>query len=236
MIWVSLLALSLAALAPLMLSLLRRSATQGRRNSALALHHAQLAELDRDVTEGRIAAAEHASATLEVQRRLLAVADAEDVPPTGARRFPLIAALTLVPALALGLYLIDGIPDMPAAPHSQMVAEQTARAAHDAVLIDQLRARLAGLDPHNESTRQGYILLGNAQASRGDMAAAAAAWGTALAAKYDPMLAAETAEALTEAAGRVTEPAALLFRGALQTAPNDAPWRKMAERRLNEVR
>ena len=44
----------------------------------MALHRAQLAELDRDLAEGRIAAAEHANAVLEVQRRLL----------TAARRAP----------------------------------------------------------------------------------------------------------------------------------------------------
>ena len=236
MIWIFLLVLSLAALAPLILSLLRASVAQGRRDPALALHRAQLAELDRELAEGRIGAPEHASAKLEVQRRLLAAADTADPPAMRARRFPLVAALTLVPALALGLYLIDGLPDMPAAPHAQVVAEQAARAAQDEVLITQLRARLALLDPRNDQTRQGYILLGNAEATRGNMTAAAAAWSIALQAKYEPTLAAQTAEALTEAAGRVTEEAARLFRGALEAAPKDAPWRPLAVRRLTEIR
>jgi cytochrome c-type biogenesis protein CcmH len=236
MIWVALLTLSLAALAPLILSLLRSSAARGGRDSALALHRAQLAELDRELAEGRIGAAEHASAKLEVQRRLLAAAEVEDAAPVRARRFPLIATLTLVPALALGLYLIEGVPDMPAAPHTEVVAAEAARAAQEEALIGQLRSRLALLDPRNEQARQGYVLLGNAEAARGNMRAAAAAWRTALQAKYDPTLAAQTAEALTEAAGRVTEEAAGLFRGALDAAPKDAAWRPMAERRLSQVR
>ncbi len=236
MIWLALLALSLAALAPLILSLLRASAARGRRDAALALHRAQLAELDRELAEGRIGDTEHASARLEVQRRLLAAADAEDAPTMRARRFPLIAALTLVPALAFGLYLINGVPGMPAAPHTEVVAAEAARAAQEDAMIRQLRARLAVMDPRSDQTRQGYILLGNAEASRGDMAAAAAAWRSALQAKYDPTLAAETAEALSEAAGQVTEEAAGLFRGALEAAPKDAPWRPMAERRLKEIR
>ena len=235
MIWITLLALALAALVPLILSLLRASAAQGRRDSALALHRAQLVELDRELAEGRLGQTEHASAKLEVQRRLLAAADTEDAPTLRARRFPLIAALTLVPALALGLYLLNGVPDMPAAPHAEMVAAEAARAAQEEALIGQLRTRLAGLDPRNEQARQGYMLLGNAEASRGNMAAAAAAWNTALQAKYDPTLAAQTAEALTEAAGQVTEEAARLFRGALEAAPKDAPWRPIVERRLRAI-
>ena len=62
------------ALAPLALSLRRTAAARGRQEAAIALHRAQLAELDRDLADGRIAAAEHANAVLEVQRRLLAAA------------------------------------------------------------------------------------------------------------------------------------------------------------------
>ncbi len=236
MIWIALLALSLVALAPLILSLLHGSAPRGRRDAALALHRAQLVELDRELAEGRLGPAEHASAMLEVQRRLLAAADSEDIPPVRGRRFPLVAALTLVPAAALGLYLIGGSPGLPSVPHTEMVAAMAARAAKEEAMIGQLRARLAQMDPKSDQTRQGYVLLGNAEASRGNMPAAAAAWGTALQVRYDPTLAAETAEALTEAAGHVTEEAAGLFRGALDAAPKNAPWRPMAERRLKEVK
>ena len=48
MIWIALLALSLVALAPLTVSLLRGSTARGRRDAALALHRAQLVELDRE--------------------------------------------------------------------------------------------------------------------------------------------------------------------------------------------
>lgn len=236
MIWIVLLALSLVALTPLILSLLRGSAPRGRRDAALALHRAQLVELDRELAEGRLGPVEHASAMLEVQRRLLAAADSEDIPPVRARRYPLIAALTLVPAVALGLYLINGNPGLPSVPHTELVAAEAARAVKEEAMIGQLRARLAQMDPKSDQTRQGYVLLGNAEASRGNMPAAAAAWGTALQSRYDPTLAAETAEALTEAAGHVTDEAAKLFRGALDAAPKDAPWRPMAERRLQQVK
>jgi cytochrome c-type biogenesis protein CcmH len=92
------------------------------------------------------------------------------------------------------------------------------------------------MDPKDATTRQGYVLLGNAEASRGNMPEAAAAWGTALAAHFDPTLAVETAEAMTEAAGHVTDESAALFRRALAEAPADAPWRPMAEKRIAGVK
>ena len=101
-------------------------------------------------------------------------------------------------------------------------------------MITRLRAVLATLDPHSEKAREGYVLLGGAEARLGDIGAAATAWKTALAARFDPTLAAEAAEAATEAAGHVSDEAAELFRRALAEAPADAPWRPMAERRLAE--
>ena len=54
--------------------------------------------------------------------------------------------------------------------------------------------------------------------------------------RFDPTIAAEAAEAITEAQGHVTEEAAALFRRALAELPADAPWRPMAEKRLSEVK
>ena len=102
-------------------------------------------------------------------------------------------------------------------------------------MIAQLRQRLTELDPHSEQARQGYILLGNAEASRGKLNEAADAWRTALATRFDPTIAAEAAEAITEAQGQVTDDAAALFRRAIAELPADAPWRPMAEKRLSEV-
>ena len=65
---------------------------------------------------------------------------------------------------------------------------------------------------------------------------AADAWRTALATRFDPTIAAEAAEAITETQGRVTEEAATLFRHALAESPADAPWRPMAQKRLSEMK
>jgi cytochrome c-type biogenesis protein CcmH len=236
MIWLALVLLAAAAMLPLAWSLRHAAQARGRREAALALHRAQLAELDRDLAEGRIAAPEHATAVLEVQRRLLAAAGAAEAAPPRASRGPVIATLVLVPLAAFGLYLVGGSPEMPAQPLAQRMARAEQKAREDAVLVEALRQHLAALDPRSERAREGYILLGNAEDQRGDLPAAAEAWHTALAARFDPTLAAQTAEALSRVAGRVTPEAAALFRQALAAAPADAPWRPIAEQRLAEAK
>lgn len=236
MIWLVLALLALAAMTPLGLSMLRTTRARGRREAALALHRAQLAELDRDLADGQIGPAEHANAVLEIQRRLLAVAEAQEDVPASAATAPLVTALIAVPLAAFALYLAGGSPGLPSITHSEVVADERAQAAEDAALIVRLRTGLAKMDPKSDMAREGYVLLGNAEASRGNMPAAAAAWGTALAAHFDPTLAVETAEAMTEAAGHVTDQSAALFRRALAEAPPDAPWRPMAEKRLAAVK
>lgn len=236
MTWLAAGLLAVLAMAPLGWVAFRgRTVPLDRREAALALHRAQLQELGRDLAEGRIAPAEHATAVLEVQRRLLAAAGADEAAgPAGSNR-PLWAALALAPAFALGLYLLDGHPDLPAAPMSARIAAARAMQGDSAQLLTRLKTRLAGLDPQSPQARQGYVLLGSVETDRGDYPAAAAAWKVALAAGFDPTLAARTAETLTAAAGRVTPEAAALFRQALDLGPPDAPWRPLAQARLAQA-
>jgi cytochrome c-type biogenesis protein CcmH len=235
MIWIGLLVVAIVAMLPLGLALRGGAMARGRRDAALALHRAQLHELDRDLAEGRIAATEHAQARLEVQRRLLAAAEAVEATPTRASRTPLLLVLGLVPLCAFILYLVGGSPLMPAEPLAGRIASARAEMAQADALLTQLRGRLATLDPHSDQARVGYTLLGNVESSRGDWAAAAAAWRVALADRFDPTLAAETAEAATRAEGSVSPASADLFRKALAAAPADAPWRSLAEQRLAQA-
>src|SRR5690606_2214607 len=80
--------------------------------------------------------------------------------------------------------------EMPSAPY----ALRHEVAAQEEALIAALRARLAQVDPASESARQGYVLLGNAERARGRLDAAVEAWTRALAARFDPGLAADVAE------------------------------------------
>ncbi len=228
MIWLVFGLLAVAALAPLLFSLLRADAVRGRREADVALYRAQLAELDRDREEGRITAPEHAAATAETGRRLIAAAEAqEDASPRG-RTMPVVLSCLLVPAAALTLYLAAGSPGMPAAPFVEVQAEREAEAR----LVAELRARLLRMDPASEQTRHGWLLLGNTERTRGNFEAAAEAFKVALQIRFDPEVAFRTGTLLMAARGEVTEETRDLYRRALAAAPPDARWRPMAERLL----
>lgn len=230
-VFLAFVALAILALCPLLYAMWRVGTPRGRRDSALALHRAQLAELDRERDDGRIGPAEHAAARLEIQRRLLAAADLGDEIAPRSARLPLILALILVPLAGAALYFIDGHPELPSGVRSGSVASpQDAQEADQ--LIAMLRARLSMLDPKTDVARQGYMLLGNAEASRGHLAEAAAAWRTALEAEFDPNLAAQAAEAQFQADGTMSPQTADLFRRALAQAPPDAPWTALVRQRL----
>ena len=232
MIFALLALLALAVLAPLLLVLRGRTATRGARDLAVELHRAQLRELDRDLAEGRILPAEHATAVLEVQRRLLAVAASEERAPVPGRRWPVLATALAVPLVAFGLYLASGSrPLMP----SVSGADMRARSAEEAALIEELRERLALLDPASDRARQGYVLLGSVEEARGNDAAAADAYRMALRGRFDPTVALRAAEAAVRAEGGVSESSAALFRQALAAAP-DAPWREAVQQRLQQPR
>lgn len=233
MIWLAIGLLALAALAPLGVALLRRGQAQGARELAMQLHQTQLAELDRDLAENRILPAEHATAKLEVQRRLLAAAAASEAVPRTGSRTPLLVTAALVPVLALGLYLVGGTPGMPSVTNEAAVARK--RAAEGDALLAQLRQRLAAMDPKTEQARQGYVLLGTIEDQRGNPAAAAQAWTVALAARFDPTLAVRTAFAAAQAEGSLTTDSAALLRRALAAAPPDAPWRGVVEEQLKQA-
>lgn len=224
-------ALAALALVPLVLSLWRVRTPRGHRDSALALHRAQLEELDREFEAGRLGKTEHEGARLEVQRRLLAVAEVADDTVRSMSKGPLILALILVPLAAEGLYLMAGHPELPSGirDRSTTLAQDAAEAEK---LISTLRARLGELDPTTEIASQGYVLLGNAEAGRGHIGEAAAAWKMALQGGFNPALAAQAAEAQVQADGVMTKETRALFERALAEAPPDAPWKGIVQQRL----
>ena len=226
MIWLAFAALAGLALAPALVGALR-----GRppwEPDRLALPKRQLAELDRELAEGRIGASEHAAAILEVQRRLLAAADLPASPVRVRRAAPILLAAGLVPLGAAALYLRQGRPELPAMPHAVVLQTQRATEA----LGERLRERLATLDPAADETRQGLILLGTVEMRVGRAAAAADAWMQAVNIRFDPDVAVQAAEARSIADGRVAPETAALLRRALSEAAADWPWRKLAEARL----
>jgi cytochrome c-type biogenesis protein CcmH len=262
-IWVFVGALALVAMLPLAIAVLRPARARGRAEADLALYRAQLAELDRERDAGRLDPTAHGAAVLEVQRRILA-APKDDAAQAGRRSGAVLAAaLFLLPAAGIGLYLVRGIPDMPSAPYD--LRRQQAE-AEDALLA-QLRQRVAQMPPQSETARQGLVLLGNAERNRGRNEEALAAWSRAISIRFDPELGVDLAELQMEM-GQDNE-AALLLARALEANPQDirlrfltglaeeragrpanarrvwqslvddlppeAPWRAMMERRIQRL-
>ena len=237
LVWVGMAAVAVLALVPLGWAVLAGGRLRGRRDAALALHRAQLEELDRDLAENRLLPTEHAAARLEVQRRLLAEADHTEAGARTSSLFPVVLTAALVPAVAVVIYAADGgAPDYRARQMAAAQAQAGASTAEDEAVMARLRTTLATLDPHAESTRRGYLLLGNAELKLGHLPETADAFRRALAVRFDPSLGAETAEVITESESHVTPEAKALFQRALAEAPADVPWRKDAEKRVLEAK
>lgn len=163
----------------------------------------QLAELDRDQAEGRIADTEADAARLEIQRRLLNAGDAaeKEKSPDGTPRKGLaavIVAALAVPIVSVVFYLQTGTPGMPDFP----LAERTdIRKASEAAgfegrslreLADRLQERLRD----NPNDEKGWTLLGRTYANIGESRLAAAAYQRAVElTSRDPELLADWAEA-----------------------------------------
>ena len=241
MIWLWVAALAVVTVAPLLAYTLRAGHQRGRQEAALSLHRAQLTELDRDLEDGRLVAEEHAAAKLEVQRRLLADAALAELAPPRSSFVAVALAGVLVPVAALVLYLSVGHPNFPPAGGAiqptpqQLTPAQRAELERGEQEVAQLSARLRLMDPHAPKTLEGYEILGRADLSLGHLPEAADAWRHVLADRFDPTLAAQTAEVETEVAGSVTPEALALFKRALAAAPPDAAWRPMAQKRIAEA-
>jgi len=215
MIWIGPVLLTALALVGLLLPLRRRGGSSPpRADYDQAVYRDQLLELDRDIARGLLAPSEVAATRLELQRRLLGVAD--DPPPLPARRFgkTLIAALAvLIAAGAAGIYLsigAPGLPDMPYAARSAPGADDPAKLA---ALADTLEARLQA----GAGTAEGWLLLGRTASGLGQWPRAANAFRQAVllgAAGAEPL--ASYGEALVmQAQGVVTPAAKQAFSGAL---------------------
>lgn len=238
MIWLAFLGLSALALFPLVPAFRRPGRLRGRREAAIALHRAQLAELKRERAEERIGKSEYCAAKLEIERRLLAAA--EETETAGEpRRFPpgpLIAAAVLVPFAALALYVPGGRPNLPAARLAARITAAKGQEAEAKSLVAALKAKLATLPLASAEARRGFLLLARVEFALGDLTQAAAAWRNALKSGFDPNIAVLAAETETIATGHVSARAAALFRRALAQAPPDASWRNLVEKRLAEAK
>ena len=184
MIWIASALLTAVVVAVIVLPLLRRREAQPARAAYdLAVYKDQLVEIDRDLERGVLTGDQAGAARIEVQRRLLSVAEAaKAAAPAAVSRRSVAAALVIivgVPALSFGLYSLLGSPNLPDQPYAARAARirtEKEQAAGLRSMVDRLAARLA----QHPDDGQGWSLLGRSQAVLGQADKAEDAYEKAL--------------------------------------------------------
>ncbi len=220
-------ALTLAALAFLLLPLLRRSRQAlARAEYDLAIYRDQMSELEREIEQGLIEGEAAERARNEIAHRILAAdkarQQAQAALSAGSRRDSLIALLVgalVVPAVALAIYLNKGEPGRPDMPLEKRLAEAGQNADLPA-LIKRAERKLA----ENPDDLRGWVALAPAYEQLGRFEDAVRAWkrAIALSEKPDADLHDALGEALVRASrGRITPEALAAFRKAQEIRPGD---------------
>jgi cytochrome c-type biogenesis protein CcmH len=256
MLWIIFALMTAAAIFAVLWPLVRTpSAARGGSDRMVYLD--QLEEIGRDRAAGLIGGAEADAARIEVSRRLLAAAAAEAEAPASAarstpqslwrRRVVVISAFTVVPAVALGLYLAIGSPNVPAQPAFGRVATPEGGQSV-ASLIGQVEAHLAR-NPNDgagwEVIAPVYLRLGRfddavearrkAIALNGDSAAREADLGEALVAAANGVVTGDAKQVFARAvAGDQGQEKARYFLGLADEQDGNreaaaAKWRAMLE-------
>lgn len=118
--WILAACLTAAVAAVLLAPLARPRRAVAGGDHDVEVYRDQLAELERDVESGSLAAGEAGIARAEIGRRLLKAADEEAAggrrSSTSLGRFASVVVVVLVPVLGLGTYLLLGYPGLPGAP------------------------------------------------------------------------------------------------------------------------
>jgi cytochrome c-type biogenesis protein CcmH len=149
MLWLILALMTAAALGAVVWPLVRARGMTAA-GSDLVVYRDQLEEIERDRTDARIGAVEAEAARVEVSRRLLAAANAENARPAetgsgGRRRIAAVAAaVVMIPMLAVALYGVLGSPDLPGQPLAARTkgGEQNLEGDTIAQLIARVEAHL----------------------------------------------------------------------------------------------
>lgn len=223
-LWPIFIVMALLAVGFVVLPLFRRPPASGapaRADYDVAVYKDQLRDIERDRTRGIIDEQQAAAARLEVERRLLAAAEASE-PVTAsspvARRAPWPLAIAIVLVLLPGaglIYLQHGAP---------WLADKTSTAQQAQSSFDNLIAELERRLQAAPEDRRGWVLLARGYARQGRLADALKAQRRAMALATDDQQAAETAAGfgqvlVEEANGRVTPEARAAFAEATKRDP-----------------
>lgn len=159
-LWIVFAVLTALVIGVLLTPLARRSSDEDGEHGAfdIAVYRDQLSELERDLETGLIAKAEADAARNEVSRRILAAKSARAGAVSahkGAPTWVRIATVLAIPAIALGVYLNIGRPDLPAQPLAQRL--------DNAVGNKDMVAMVRQVEKHleeNPKDAQGWQVLG----------------------------------------------------------------------------
>ncbi|MBS7539402.1 c-type cytochrome biogenesis protein CcmI [Ancylobacter lacus] len=149
------------------------------RQADLAVYRDQLDEIERDRSAGLIGAREGEAARTEIARRMLRAADeGRGTVATASdrrRRIAAVVALVGVPAIAGGLYVGLGSPDLPGQPLSARLSADPAT-ADIAVLVRRVESHLEA----NPDDGRGYEVVAPIYYRVGRLEDAVRAWETAI--------------------------------------------------------
>ena len=147
LLWIILGALTAIVLLVLLRPLVGvRTNEHAREAFDAAVYRDQLGEIDADRARGLIGEAEAEAARLEIARRLLQadrteLTHSEDASGSGHARAAMIAVATVLPLLALGLYLVYGSPRLPDQPLALRLQDPS-NAQNLEALVARVEARL----------------------------------------------------------------------------------------------
>lgn len=213
---------TLALIGPVMRS--RKSTSEAPELHDMEVYRDQLAEVDRDLSDGLIDAAQAEVARTEISRRLLAAsrksktAGPSEVKNSGLRRAAAIAVAVFMPVVAVTAYLELGRPDLPQLPLSARLQADPEN-TDVAMLVSRAERHLA----ENPNDGRGWSVLGPIYVRLGRFDDAAEAFRNTIALLGPtPERLANLGEALISAGGGlVTEEAKLAFQTARELDPND---------------
>jgi len=245
-LWLVIMAITAGVLVALLVPLFREyRGAPSRAQRELAVYRDQLAELQREVAAGRISAADAKLAETEIQRKILASADAADpaeattAAPARGRATPaaLVVIAAVLPIGALAVYLSLGSPEMPSYRFDPARAAVAAKAAEAEVLVEKLVERLQ----REPNSLKGWVLLAGLYRSLQRDAEAAQAYARVYALSgNDVRYAGDYGQALIMAAnGAVTPDAQTLFEQVLKADASEPQARfylALAKAQAGDVR
>eukprot|EP00439_Symbiodinium_sp_Y106_P089015 s1_g1551.t1 len=224
LLWLLFAAVTAATIAYILRAVLGEGRAHGSREAGIAVYQDQLEEIDRDVEKGILPETEAASARIEISRRLLAAADAEDSEgnatlqstQVGRNRILMAAVAGLLPVGVLATYLVMGSPGLPGLPYAERLEQPL-----DQLPVEGLVARLEAQLKQEPDDATGWRLIAPVYMRLGRYGDAINAFGTIMQLEgRDADALAGLGEALTLSSdGMVPPPARQAFEAALREDP-----------------